>query len=142
MPMICSSVNLLFMRFFSFVFRESSLYSGIPFGGYVRTLNPSLVRGSLDLWWHDASAKAMMEEYRGNTRVLFAAKSLNTLDYTKLSPGDFAVTSSGVHTLAYVGNRTWIEADPGPMRVIQVRVPTKNAWFSMPVKIVRWQVLE
>lgn len=108
----------------------------------IKTFNTQMIRASFDLWWHDASAQAMMEEYRGNTRVLFAAKSLNELDYAKLLPGDFAVTSSGVHTLAYIGNQTWIEADPGPMRVIQVRVPTKNAWFSMPMKIVRWREFE
>ena len=106
------------------------------------SFNPHLVRAGLGMWWHDASAKAMMEEHRDATRVLFAARSLNELNYKKLFPGDFAVTSSGVHTLAYIGNQTWIEADPGPMRVIQVKVPAKNAWFFMSIKIVRWRQLE
>ena len=33
--MICSKLNRLFMRFFSLINREYTLYSGIPFGGYV-----------------------------------------------------------------------------------------------------------
>ena len=52
-----------------------------------------------------------------------------------------AVTASGVHVLAYLGNGKWIEADPTASTVIEVRVPERsNAWFNMPVKIVRWQV--
>jgi hypothetical protein len=108
----------------------------------IATLNPTLVRTALSLWWHDASAKAMMEEYRGATRKLFSVSSLNALDDSQLMAGDFAVTSNGVHTLAYIGNKTWIEADPGPMRVIKVRVPSRNAWFSMPMQIMRWRELD
>lgn len=115
---------------------DANLQTGIT------AVNPALLRESFSLWWHDASAKAMMEEYRARTRVLFPAHSLNKLDYSKLQPGDFAVTSTGVHTLAYIGDKTWIEADPNPMRVIRVRVPTRNAWFSMPVKVMRWRQLE
>lgn len=124
--------------------------SGLVRRGYINanlktglaTLNPALVRASLDMWWNDCSAKAMMEEYRGKTHVLMAAKSLNELDYNQLLPGDFAVTKSGVHTLAYLGGKTWIEADPNDMRVIRIQVPTKNAWFNMPMKIVRWRQFE
>lgn len=57
-------------------------------------------------------------------------------------PGDMAVTSSGVHVLAYLGERTWIEADPNELqgnRVIRVKTPTRNAWFNMPVHIMRWR---
>jgi hypothetical protein len=112
---------------------DANLQSGIA------SFNPILVRAAFSLWWHDASAKAMMEEYRGETEKLFSAPSLNTLDYSRLQAGDFAVTSSGVHTLAYIGDKTWIEADPGPLRVIKVHVPSRIAWFSMPMQIMRWR---
>jgi NlpC/P60 family len=106
------------------------------------TLNPALLREGLSLWWHDCSAKALGEDYRGRTRRLFSANSINEFDASKILPGDIAVTSNGVHTLAYLGDLTWIEADPHEQRVIQVHVPTKNAWFSEPVNLVRWSEFE
>ena len=108
----------------------------------ISTLNPALLRTGFSLWWHDCSAQALGEEYRHGTRQLFSAPSLNELDHSKILPGDIAVTRNGVHTLAYIGNQTWIEADPTVRRVIKVQVPTKNAWFGEPVNILRWTQLE
>lgn len=107
----------------------------------LRSANPALVRQGLSLWLNDCSAKALGEEYRGWTQAVLNTSSLNDADYDKLLPGDVAVTSNGVHTLAYLGDRTWIEADPGAWRVIQVTVPTPNAWFSQPMRVVRWRQL-
>ena len=84
----------------------------------------------------------MSNEYRGRTRFLFAADSLNTLGQTNLQPGDFAVTRNGVHTLAYLGNGEWIQADPGEGKVIVESVPSKDSWFAQPMKIMRWRLLE
>ena len=56
-----------------------------------------------------------------------------------------AVTSNGVHVLAYVGDSTWIEADPSALvgyKVVQIKAPTSNAWFNTPVHIVRWRRLD
>lgn len=52
-----------------------------------------------------------------------------------------AVTSSGVHVLIYLGDREWIQADPGYARVVRMTVPSEDAWFAMPVVMVRWRVL-
>jgi hypothetical protein len=108
-------------------------------------INPSAIREGLSLWWNDCSANALKENYQDRTRLLFTAPNLNHLNYSAILPGDIAVTSSGVHVLAYVGNQTWIEADPNEIhgnRVIQVRTPTRNAWFNMPVHIMRWRQFE
>lgn len=108
----------------------------------LETANPALIRSALDLWYFDSSAKAMGEEHRGRTRLLFTAKKLNDLYiYDRLQPGDIAVTENGVHTLAYKGNRTWIEADPGDWKVIEVTAPSSNIWFNTPVKLLRWSQL-
>ena len=41
-----------------------------------------------------------------------------------------------------LGGGRWIEADPGPMRVIIVSVPEeKNPWFGQPMKVMRWGIL-
>ena len=111
----------------------------------LKTCNPALLRQAFSLWWHDSSALAMKQEYRGQTRLLFTSRSLNETDYTRLQPGDIAVTQSGAHVLAYLGDRTWIEADPNALfgdRVIQVQVPTRNAWFRTPMSLMRWRQLQ
>ncbi len=43
--------------------------------------------------------------------------------------------------MAYVGGKTWIEADPDAHRVIEVDVPTDNSWFHTDVIFVRWKWL-
>jgi hypothetical protein len=107
------------------------------------TGNPGLIRQGLSLWWHNRSARALGEGYRNETHLLFEAPSLNTMDYSSILPGDIAVLSDGIHTLAYVGNQTWIEADPKPMRVVLEKAPhDQDMYFSSPVRIMRWVQLE
>lgn len=108
----------------------------------VRTFDPGLVRRALSLWWNDCSASVLGEARDGLTAHLLDTPSVNKLDHSKILPGDLAVTTSGVHIMAYLGGNTWIEADPGVGRVISVPVPTKdNPWFDTSMKIVRWSVL-
>jgi hypothetical protein len=108
----------------------------------LQTLNPALLRTGLSLWWQDCSARALGEEYRQLSRHLFDAPSINQLDETRLQSGDFAVTDDGLHVMAYLGERNWIEADPEERRVLALKVPTTNAWFEFPVKLMRWRQLE
>jgi NlpC/P60 family len=107
--------------------------------------NPQPLRIAFTLWLRDCSALAMRDEYRGWTQRRFATPSLNRLDYAQLRPGDLAVTTGGGHCLAYLGQKTWIEADPNLAtgdKVITVTVPSRIAWFSTPMQIVRWRELE
>ena len=111
----------------------------------VHQRNPRAIRGAMVLWWDDCSARALGEQYHGRTRVLREVRDLNSLDNTKMMPGDFAVTTSGVHTLAYLGDGTWIEADPSLANgdgVVEMGVPSANPWFRMPMHIVRWRYFE
>jgi hypothetical protein len=108
-----------------------------------RHLNPAMVRLAFDLWWHDCTAKDFMDGYRGFTWPVLTTPSLNALDHTRIAPGDMAVTNSGLHILAYAGDQHWIEADPHVGQVVTVTAPAPgNAWFTGPMKIVRWQLLE
>ena len=103
------------------------------------TFNPRLIRFGLSLWWHDCTAKALGEEYRGETSDVLTTVGINSLDENQVNPGDLSVTASGVHVLAYLGGKEWIEADPHYGRVVMVEVPTeRNPWFQEPVHIVRW----
>jgi hypothetical protein len=108
----------------------------------VRTANGALVRETMVSWWHDASARALQNEYRGETRKLFAAESIQKLDRDRIQPGDFAVTSDGIHVLAYLGDGVWIEADPGINRVIRLNGNDKSQWLTTPVDVMRWRRLE
>ena len=108
----------------------------------LRTLNPRLVRNALFLWWNDSSARALGEEHQQLTRHIMTVSSINELDESKILPGDFAVTVTGVHALAYAGDGIWIEADPHFARVITVKTPTRNPWFEEPVQIMRWSQIE
>jgi hypothetical protein len=105
-------------------------------------MDPGLIRHGLSLWWNDTSAKALGEEHQGLTKHLFDGPDLKSIDHSKLQPGDVAVTDNGVHIMAYLGDETWIESDPGKLQVIKVHAPsTTNGWFGVPIKILRWSLL-
>lgn len=100
------------------------------------TANPAMVRESLALYEIDATARALGEGYGGRTETV-------TLDHALLQPGDLAVTDSGVHVMAYLGDKRWIGADPGEGRVTVFTIPVElNGWFNTPMKIVRWKILQ
>jgi len=110
----------------------------------ILTANPSLLRYSLSLWWHDSTAQALGEEYRNQTKRILTAANINAgLNPSEALPGDIAVTATGVHVLAYLGNEEWIEADPNLRKVVIVKVPAiRNPWFQEPVHLMRWTILE
>ena len=113
---------------------DSNLRTGL------RTGNPSLVRQAARIWWQDCSAQELGDGYRDRTRLQLTTASLNRLDYTRIQAGDVVVTESGAHTLAYLGDRNWIEADPLAGSVITVHAPVaKNPWFEQPMKVVTWR---
>jgi hypothetical protein len=101
--------------------------------------NPKLLREAASLWWHDTSASGLLAGYNGRTRALLDAQSIDELDHARLQPGDIVVTSDGLHTMAYAGDETWIEADPNPGRVVTVRAPSNVGWFKVPVRVMRWR---
>jgi hypothetical protein len=107
----------------------------------LRTANPAPLREAASLWWNDCSARALSEEYQGRTEVVGSADSLNAADYTMLRPGDLAVTAGGSHILAFLGDRTWIQADPGAWHVRTVQAPSNEGYFTMDATLVRWTAL-
>jgi hypothetical protein len=108
----------------------------------IRAQNFVLLRKAASLWWNDFSAEAMADEYQGRTRKVGEFASLNETDYRQLLPGDLAVTSGKQHVLAYIGDKTWIEADPQAMKVVSVKAPSQDGWFVQQVQVMRWRILE
>jgi len=109
----------------------------------LRSFQPSLVRYALWLWWHDCTASDLGEERSRLTIHVADTPSLNELDHSRILPGDLAVTAGGSHVMAYLGDKIWIEADPGIGRVVTASAPSEtNIWFGEPMRIVRWKILQ
>lgn len=106
----------------------------------LRTRNIALLRKAAWLWWDDSSARALGDEYRGRTVRRETIASLNQADYDHLRAGDIAVTSGGQHILAYLGDRTWIQADPKVMKTVLTRAPSDDGFFAMQATLLRWRV--
>lgn len=108
----------------------------------VRHRNGRAFRAYLEQWWFDASAKALGEGYRDYTRPIGITGIIREIEYAGLLPGDLAVTTNGVHILAYSGDGRWIQADPGIGTVATLDGRTDdNVWFRTPVTTHRWRVL-
>ena len=108
----------------------------------VRHFNGGAFRAYLEQWWFDASAQALGEGYRDYTSPLGITGTIHEMDYRDLAPGDLAVTTRGVHVLAYAGDGRWIQADPGFGAVVTLDGRTgDNKWFLVPVTTHRWRLL-
>lgn len=121
--------------------RQGLIYANFKQG--LISMNPDLIRRGISLWWYDAAANALRDEYRNYTRRGLKYNSINEVDHSQIQKGDMAVTLDGEHILAYMGNQTWIQADPGYLKVIKVRTPEpENVWFRTPVYVLHWQQFE
>ena len=108
----------------------------------IRHANGRATRAFLEQWWFDASAKALGEKYRNYTVPVGVSGDIEIMSYQELEPGDFAVTDSGVHVIAFAGGDSWIQADPGVGSVVTLDGrKDENAWFTTPVKVFRWSLL-
>jgi hypothetical protein len=92
-------------------------------------------------WWFDESAMAMGQGYRGRTFPLGIEGELRTMDFSRLQPGDLAVTVDGHHVMIFLGGDEWIQADPTPMKVTISKISSDHTpWFDATVSIHRWSV--
>lgn len=108
----------------------------------IRHYNGGAFRSYVEHWWFDASAKALGEGYRAYTRPIGTSGTIHEMDYRDLAPGDLAVTTGGVHVLAYMGEGRWIQADPGigAVATLDGRAD-ENSWFLKPVSTHQWRLL-
>jgi NlpC/P60 family len=109
--------------------------------GIIR-LNPRLVRTGIYLWWNDSSAYELGSGYKNRTKRIAAIKDIDDVDYSTIRPGDFVVKADGTHTMAYLSDNIWIEADPEMMKVIKEKIPGSKSWKGTPVYVMRWHQLE
>ena len=99
----------------------------------IRNLNGRAFRGYVEQWWFDASARALGEGYRDYTSPLGATGTIQEMDYGGLVPGDLAVTTSGVHILAYeaTGSGSRLTPVSEPLRRSMVGLTTTDG-FAHP----------
>jgi hypothetical protein len=108
----------------------------------IKHVNGRALRAYVSHWWFDASARALGEGYRDYTLPLATTGTIREMDYADLIPGDLAVTTCGVHILAYAGDGLWIQADPGigAVAILDGRADD-NPWFHSQTSTHRWQIL-
>jgi hypothetical protein len=108
----------------------------------LKTLNGRELRLALAQWCTDASARELATGARGTTAAVYGETTAASVDPSQLQPGDFAVTTSGVHLLVFLGGAEWIEADPdlGTVLILEACCDD-NPWLAKPVRIYRWKAL-
>ena len=106
----------------------------------ISSANPSLLRAALNLWWRDTNAIQLGKGANGLTSAKGDGAPIPMRAAQNLRPGDLAVTTSGSHVLAYLGDNRWIEADPDIMRVHIVDLSTSQI-AGQEVLLVAWRWL-
>lgn len=120
--------------------REGFINANIKVG--VKTLNPKLIRRAFFIWWYDCAADALGNSYRQMATLVLKAKSMDELDYNNIRLGDIIVAEKGFHTFVYIGNNTWIEANPDKGNTVTVSSEEKGKdWNGIPIRLLRWSEL-
>lgn len=105
--------------------------------------NGKAFRLAAEQWYYDTSAKALGEGYRSFTKNLAIEGTVQSIDSSTLKAGDLAVTKNGIHTMVYLGEGKWIQADPsiGAVATLHGR-NDQNTWFDAPITMHRWTILD
>jgi hypothetical protein len=104
------------------------------------SLDPQTLRSAFTLWWRDTNAIQLGKGANGLTLPIGDGSPMPMRAAQNLRPGDLAVTTSGSHVLAYLGNQRWIEADPDVARV-QIVDLNASRIADQEVLLVTWRWL-
>ena len=104
------------------------------------SLDSGLLRSAFTLWWRDTNAIQLGKSANGLTLSIGDGSPMPMRAAQGLRPGDLAVTTSGSHVLAYLGEQRWIEADPDVARVQIVDLNTSRI-ADQEVLLVTWRWL-
>lgn len=108
-----------------------------------RHVNAHTVRESLRLWWHDTNAIDLGNGRCPFTRPIGSAEYRTLAADVALLPGDLAVTESGSHVLAALGDGRWIEAEPNVGGTHVFDLQGRFSYLANErVRFVRWIWLE
>jgi len=104
------------------------------------SFDAEMLRSAFTLWWHDTNAIQLGKGANGLTLPIGDGSPMPMRAAQSLRPGDLAVTTSGSHVLAYLGDNRWIEADPDVARV-QIVDLNASRIADQEVLLVSWQWL-
>jgi hypothetical protein len=92
---------------------------------------------ALRLWFDDASARDLGNAYPEFFRFKGRYGNVANIDLTTVVTGSLAVTASGQHVMAYVGNGEWILAseDADPPRIVILTGTEPEAQFGQDVDL-------
>lgn len=100
--------------------------------------SPAHLRRALIWWWRDTTAREFENKPPVMGRRLATVDRLAGAAPAALRPGDLAIVGGGSHVLLYLGERRWIQADPGAHRVIVADSATdRNIWFQDRAVLLR-----
>lgn len=114
---------------------------GIDCSGLIRQamvhsyLSSGRIGSAFQVWFFDCPAKNFAVQYKDLFAAVVDSGTINTLDHSLLKPGAIAVTKSGLHILAYLGNEQWIQASPNDKKVISKHHLAEDLWFLEYVEI-------
>lgn len=103
-----------------------------------------LVNASFQILTHPCLANELRQSCNSQLSLVMNAANINGLSDDELDIGDIAVVGDpiGIHTLAYIGNKTWIHADPLTGKVIATQASLAHYyWFTLRVRVMRWNIL-
>ncbi len=104
----------------------------------LRTLNGGLLREAAWIWWNDCSARELGQGYRGRTRLMFRAASINGLDHGRLRPA-----TSPSRPTALIRSPTSARASgsrPYPATTLSSSAPDRRVfYFNIPMDILCWR---
>jgi NlpC/P60 family len=104
------------------------------------SLDAGMLRSAFTLWWRDTNAIQLGKGANGLTLPIGDGSPMPMRAAQNVRPGDLAVTTSGSHVLAYLGDQRWIEADPDVARVQIVDLNTSHI-AGQEVLLVTWRWL-
>jgi hypothetical protein len=104
------------------------------------SLNAGMLRSALTLWWRDTNAIQLGKGAKGLTLPIGDGSPRPMRAAQDVRLGDLAVTTSGSHVLAYLGDGRWIEADPDVARVQVVDLKTSHI-ADQEILLATWRWL-
>lgn len=121
--------------------RKALIDTNIKLG--LENLSQQYIRRGIYLWFNDFSAQAVRDGYKHLAIKVCDVENLRIADYSKINQGDVAVTESGAHIIAYIGNRKWIEADPYEKKVIVINAnDINNILVNSKFRVLRLSELD
>jgi hypothetical protein len=93
------------------------------------------IGSAFQIWFIDCPAKHLSTKYSNILREYKKAVLIKNVTNLNIPLGTLAVTTTGNHVLAYVGNNSWAQASPDDMKVTIKNYSENDPWFLKKVNM-------